>query len=202
MYKYFYYLLFLTATPAIGQRTSTSNWNKIVIDSAFYDELFNFAYSPNLMAGATGTAILKNTTTGKVDTFQTEPSKNEIRNCKLVDSGQHHYGFDNCIAFTFAGNDTMILQFQNNNSEEPRFAWWDKLIVHVFQDKFYATYIFTNISPYKLEVYKQTLILKRLTTRKGEHLRGELILSCLNRNPDQDGPKTVRFKGPFDVIIQ
>jgi hypothetical protein len=130
-----------------------------------------------------GTAIVTNHDTGKSDTFNIppEPEKYFIYNCRIVDLSRHHLGFDNCIAYL--QNDTLVVQFQSNYANTMDFSFWDKLILHIIKNHFYAEYVWSSKSYNRLAVQGQLLKLKRLAVRSGEQLMGILSIQFENNDP-------------------
>jgi hypothetical protein len=198
----FVVFLVLLSVLAIGQENSTLKLERIIIDSTLDNILFFNEKNPFVLSGGKSITIIKNEKTGKSDTIGPVPARNVIANCKVEDTAGHHCGFDNCIAFTYVRNDTLDVQFQNYNTDLPKFQWWDRLTIHIIKGRFYAEYIYTNKSKYRLRVVKQELILKRDTRKRGDRLRGQLTVQCVNDMINDRYPKMVTFKGPFDAVIQ
>jgi hypothetical protein len=199
-YTFIFFLLILSSVNCREKGGGT--YSKVIVDSTFSCALFESGKFSITFNGGTTTTIVKNEKNGKSDTIGPVPTRDVIRNCTIMDTGRNHYGFDNCLATTNRPNDTLILQFQNNRSDEPIFGWKDKLVYHIYKDEFYAEYVNTDKSPYQLEVTAQMLVLKRLTTARGDDLCGELTLQCVNKSAIKNAPRLITFKGQFHTTIQ
>ncbi len=168
--------LVLAANFSFGQGNTVVRLTKISIDPNLTSILYKNENNPIKVGNGVSVTVRTNEVTGKKDTIVRSVS-NFVRNCVIDDTGRWgHYMFDTCLAMTFLGTDTLILQFQNHNIDQPKMAYWDRLLVHIVGDRFYAEYVYTSKSPYRLKVINQSLILKKNAKKPGERLRGELII--------------------------
>ena|ERR1700722_7391229 len=188
----------LIFSEMLFSQNSTPIFNPINIDSNLSNKFF--LTSPIAHRSTGGTTIVTDMKTGKSDTTYTPVKETDlIVNCKIDDPGRHYLGFDNCISYF--EKDTLVIQFQNNNSNSPSTFYWDKMILHLLKNQFYAEYIRTTKTFCKFEVQRQTLILKSLEYRRGERLMGELQIHFENKDIK---PTCVSFtyKGPFNVVVE
>jgi hypothetical protein len=173
-------------------------FNPIIIDSNL-SNIF-FLQSPFAHQSSGGTTIVTDMKTGKSDTtFTAVKEADLIVNCKIDDPGRHHLGFDNCISYI--EKDTLVIQFQNNNSNSPSTFYWDKMILHLIKNQFYAEYIRTSKTFCKFVVERQTLTLKSLKYRRGERLMGELAIHFENKDI-KPTCESFKYKGPFNVVVE
>lgn len=191
-------IVMMMLTSAVS---SQPKMDKVVVNGALYDHLFDND-NDFVSSGGVTVGVIKNVTTGKADSVGPTRVEYKVINCKIRDTGRNHYGFDNCIAYTYLSNDSLVLQFQNNNINIPKFNWWDRLVVHIIDGKFYAEYVYTSRSTYQLQVISQKLILQKWTKTKGEQIKGELVMQCANQISGWKIPKTVTFRGFFNATIQ
>ncbi|HLY71300.1 MAG TPA: hypothetical protein VKR53_16315 [Puia sp.] len=179
-----------------GQEVSPK-FSEITIDSTLDDDFFHLQNMTQSFSG--GTTIVTNHDTGKSDTFYTPTIERDIiENCRIDELGRHHLGFDNCIAYF--QKDTLVIQFQNNNANTQESAYWDKMILHIIKNRFYAEYVWTSKSYDRLSLQGQLLKLKKLPARRGEHLMGRLSIQFENNDP-RVKDKSVHFNGPFNVSV-
>ena len=173
-------------------------FNPIIIDSNL-SNIF-FLQSPITHQSSGGTTIVTDMNTGKSDTTNTPVKETDlIVNCKIDDPGRHYLGFDNCISYF--EKDTLVIQFQYNDSNSPFAFYWDKMILHLIKNQFYAEYIPTSKTFCKFEVQSQTLTLKSLKYRRGERLMDELTIHFENKDIK---PTCLSFtyRGAFNVVVE
>ncbi len=195
-YIFFCNLMFL-GIHSFSQNTGLK-FCPITIDSNLSNQFFNFSMHAHQTTG--GTTIISNEETGKSDTFYSPIKETELEvNCKILDLGRHHLGFDNCISYF--KKDTLLIQFQSNYSNTSEVYYWDKMILHLIKDQFYAEYIWSSKTITKLEVQGQMLKLRSLSYRKGERLMGVLTIQCDNKDPNSTY-KLFTFSGPFNVVVE
>lgn len=173
---------------------------KIIIDSSDGNPTFTQTQMGRSVAQVSH-MVITNETTGESDTSDFDVSKLQ-KNADIEDSNRFHYLFDNCVAYSYFGGDSVNLQFQNNGIELPKSFCWDRLLIHIVGDSFYADYVYTNLSMFKLKVVGAELSLRRKASRRGEHLEGRIKLRCAGVDPGAYRPNVFVFQGPFDVVIQ
>ena len=87
----------------------------------------------------------------------------------------------------------------------PIVEFHDKIIIYITKGKFYIEYLpfksSSYESPFSLVVNSQKLILKKIVTRKGERIMGELRIEYFNQIPEAK-IKILTFAGPFDCTVQ
>jgi hypothetical protein len=184
----------------LGKAYSQPKLDNIIINKNLNNSLFDD--NRVVVTDGAKVSVIKDVKTGKSDTIGPVHIREESDNCDIQDIGRKHYGFDHCMAFTYFTNDTLVLQFQNKNIELPKFEAWDRLVIRIIGNKFYAEYVYTNKSPYQLMVTGQELVLQRWTKKRGEQIKGKLLVRCDNALGGGKIPKSLTFNGYFNTKIE
>ncbi|MBS1915402.1 MAG: hypothetical protein JST87_03935 [Bacteroidetes bacterium] len=198
MMNKFWILIYMVPILSFSQNQSRSKFEKIIFDANLTNPFFDIPKIVKENVG--GTTIIERGNTGSKDTInKVNRERDIIINAKISDTGRKHIGFDNGIAYSW--KDTLVLQFQNNKSNEPSFNYWDKLIIYIINDQFYAEYIWTTKSVYQLIETRQKLILEKPVSLSNRQIRGELLIDFSNKNV-KSFAKKITFAGPFDLVLQ
>ncbi|HXD78644.1 MAG TPA: hypothetical protein VN616_12590 [Puia sp.] len=197
--RVFLFIIFSVGSFVASAQTGR-HFVKIIIDSSDANPTFDQAMSGRSETRSTH-GVITNETTGKSDTIDWDIS-NKVINANLEGSYKPGTLFDNCIAYSYYGGDSVRLQFQDNCIELPKSMTWDRLLIHIVGDQFYAEYVYTNLSFSKLVVVGQELRLRHPASKKGESLEGSLTIRCVYVDPDARRQGEYIIRGPFRATIQ
>ncbi len=191
-------IVILLPVYLFAQNNSASQLTEIVIDSTLSDNFFNTSHLSTVITA--GRTLIQQQESGKIDTFYSRQTQKEIiKNCKIRDIEKNHGSFDNCISYF--ENDTLVIQIQNNDGNSSEDADWDKMLLHIVKNHFYAEYVYTSKSSYHLILKSQKLILKKSGYKSGERISGELSIQFTNElKISKTSP--ISFNGPFDSIVE
>jgi len=198
MKKFILIILIIIPLFLKAQNELFNTVTKVTIDSTLFNPFFSKQHIVVQITG--GKSKIQQRESGKLDSsYVPEREQEIIMNCKINDLEKSHAGFDNCISYF--QYDTLIIQFQNNGANGPMVAEWDKMILHVYKDVFYAEYVYTSQSSYRLTLKAQNLTLNKLGFKRGDRIWGEISIQFI---PDRKINKSnlIVFKGPFDTIIE